>query len=69
MGREKEKQLEAEAKRAAARADRKLNAKTLPNQYSGDCTTCGKRVEAGQGRYSRGEVYCERCGEFLNAGP
>ena len=69
MGREKEKQLKAEAKRSAARTDRKLNAKTFRNQWGGTCTDCGKPVAAQQGFLHKGKMLCEGCGEFLNAGP
>lgn len=67
MGREKEKQLKAEAKRAAARTDRKLSIKR--NRWGDTCTDCGKPVAAQQGFLHRGKVLCEGCGDFLNAGP
>jgi DNA-directed RNA polymerase subunit RPC12/RpoP len=70
MSREKEKQLEAEDKRAIARAETKLHNKTFPNQYPGICSACGKQVAAQQGYWSKKKVFCEGCGsELLNSGP
>jgi hypothetical protein len=67
MGWEKEKKLKEEAKRAAARTDRKFTPKR--NQWDGPCTECRKPVAAQQGFLDRGKVLCEGCGDYLNAGP
>jgi formylmethanofuran dehydrogenase subunit E len=70
MSREKEKQLEAEAKRRVAREEKKLHDKTSRNIYPGNCRSCQEPVAAQQGYYFNKTLYCDGCGsEILFTGP
>ena len=69
MGRDKEKDLEEQAKRAFKQGEEKVRNKTSRNKLAGKCSICGTDVAPQEGRWYK-RLYCEECGsEILNSGP